>query len=77
MTLDVARSADEIFRRRVIAARSLETGEKFLAGPRLFERACGLALAGLRHRHPEADEGTIRGLLHRQVAALRRLEARR
>jgi hypothetical protein len=77
MTLEVAHTAEEIFRRRVAAARSLKPGEKFLAGPRLFERACGLALAGLRHRHPEADEATIRGLLHRQVAALRRLDAGR
>jgi len=50
MTPDVARTAGEIFRRRVFAARSLDRDEKLLAGPRLFERACMLASAGLRQR---------------------------
>jgi hypothetical protein len=77
MTPDVACSADDIFRRRVIAARSLEVAEKFLAGPRLFERAYVLARAGLRHRHPAAGGAAIQALLHRQLALLRRLEAGR
>jgi hypothetical protein len=75
MTPDVARTAAEIFRRRVIAARSLDRGERFLAGPRLFERACALATAGLRQRHPTASDAAIRTLLRRQLAVLRRLEA--
>jgi hypothetical protein len=77
MTTDVARTAEEVFRRRVAAARSLDHGEKLLAGLRLFERACVLASAGLRQRHPAAGDAAIRALLHRQVAVLRRLEARR
>jgi hypothetical protein len=77
MTPDPAHTAAEIFRRRVVAARSLDRGEKFLAGPRLFERACVLASAGLRQRHPAADEATIRALVQRQLAVLRRLEAAR
>lgn len=75
MTTDVARTAAEIFRRRVVAARSLDQCEKFLAGPRLFERACVLASAGLRQRHPAAADAAIRVLLRRQLAVLRRLEA--
>jgi hypothetical protein len=77
MTPDVARTAAEIFRRRVVAARSLDRGEKFLAGPRLFERACVLASAGLRQRYPAADAATIRALVHGQLAVLRRLDAAR
>ncbi len=77
MTPEVARTAAEIFRRRVVAARSLDLGERFLAGPRLFERACVLATAGLRQRHPAASDATIRGLLRRQLAILRRLETAR
>jgi hypothetical protein len=77
MRTDIAGTADEIFRHRVVAARSLDRGAKFLAGPRLFERACVMASAGLRHRHPAADEAAIRTLLHRQIALLRRLESRR
>lgn len=75
MTPDVARTAAEIFRRRVVAARSLDRGEKLLAGPRLFERACVLASAGLRQRHPAADDAAILALLQRQLAVLRRLDA--
>lgn len=77
MTPDVPRTAAEIFRRRVIAARSLDPGEKFLTGPRLFDRACVLASAGLRQRHPAADAAAILALLRRQLAVLRRLEAAR
>ena len=77
MTPDVARTAAEIFRRRVVAARSLDRGEKLLAGPRLFERACVLASAGLRQRHPTAGDAAIRVMLRRQLAVLRRLEAAR
>lgn len=77
MTPDVVRTAAAIFRRRVVAARSLDRDAKFLAGPRLFERACVLASAGLRQRHPAADDATIRDLLRRQLAVLRRLEATR
>lgn len=77
MTPDVARTAAEIFRRRVVAARSLARDEKFLAGPRLFERACTLASAGLRQRHPAADDAAIGALLRRQLAVLRRLETTR
>ena len=75
MTPDVARTAGEIFRRRVFAARSLDCDEKLLAGPRLFERACMLASAGLRQRHPAADDAAIGALLRRQLGVLRRLEA--
>lgn len=74
MTPDVARTAAEIFRRRVVAARALDRGERFLAGPRLFERACMLATAGLRQRHPAASDAAIVELLRRQLAVLRRLE---
>ena len=77
MTADVARTAAEIFRRRVVAARSLDRGEKFLAGPRLFERACVLASAGLRQRHPAAGDAVIRGMLQRQLAIMRRLDTAR
>lgn len=77
MTPDVARTAAEIFRRRVIAARSLDFREKFLAGPRLFERACVLAAAGLRQRNPAAGDAAIRDLLQRQLAVLRQLDASR
>lgn len=77
MTTDIALTADEIFRLRVIAARSRDCGEKLLAGPRLFERACVMATAGLRHQHPAADETVIHTLMCRQIALLRRLEAGR
>ena len=66
--------AEAVFRRRIEAARGLDPADKLLAGPKLFERACRLATAGLRHAHPDADEATIRLLADRQLAVIRRLE---
>ena len=54
----------------------MSPSEKLLAGPRLFERSCRMAVAGLRHRHPNADEATIQKLLDEQLAILRQLESR-
>ena len=77
MTMDPAATSKSLFRERVRAASGLRADDKLLAGPRLFDRACGLAAAGLRHRHPEADEAAIRAMIDRQLAVLRRLEGRR
>ena len=77
MSFDVAATGEAVFRERIRAAGALTATDKLLAGPRLFERACSLAAAGLRHRHPEADDTAIRALIDRQLATLRRLEAGR
>ncbi len=67
--------AEAVFRRRIEAARGLDPADKLLAGPKLFERARRLAIAGLRHAHPDADEATIRLLAEQQPAVIRRLES--
>jgi hypothetical protein len=68
--------ADELFREKVRDAREMLPADKLLAGPRLFDRSCRMAVAGLRHRFPEADEASIQKMLEEQLAVLRKLESR-
>jgi hypothetical protein len=66
--------SDALYREEVARARAMAPDEKLLEGPRLFERACGLMLDGLRHQHPELDEKTLRGLLVDRLEQLDDLE---
>jgi hypothetical protein len=66
--------ADELFRDKVRQARAASPEERFLAGPRLFERSCRLMAAGFRHRFPNASSDEIRGMIEEQLRRLRRLE---
>ncbi len=68
--------ADQLFREKIRNAREMAPSDKLLAGPRLFERSCRMAIAGLRHRFPEADEAALQRMLDEQLAILRRLESR-
>ena len=63
-----------IYRERVLRARRTPPQEKLLAGPRLFEMACELTKAGIRHQHPEADEDQVRRILAQRLALRERLE---
>ncbi len=67
---------DELYLAKIRDAREMAPSEKLLAGPRLFERSLQMAMAGLRHRFPDADEATIQKMLEEQLAALRKLESR-
>ncbi len=58
-------------------ARRMSPEEKMLAGPRLFEMACRLALEGIRDQHPEATEEEVHAILTRRLALKRRLEESR
>ena len=66
---------EELFLDKVRAARGMQPSDKLLAGPRLFDRYCRLAAAGLRHRFPDADEISILKMLQEQLDTLRKLEA--
>jgi hypothetical protein len=66
---------DEIYRQRVLRARSTPIEQKILAGGELFEGVCARMADGLRYENPEADESTIQELLHRRLELLRRLES--
>jgi hypothetical protein len=68
--------ADEIYRERVLRARRTPIEQKISASGELFDSACELMTAGLRHENPGVDEATIQQLLRRRLALLRRLESR-
>jgi hypothetical protein len=54
---------DAIFRERVLRARATPPGEKLLDGPRLFDYACRVTKAGIRHQYPSATESGSNGSL--------------
>jgi len=65
---------DAIFRERVLRARQTPPEEKLLDGPRLFERACRMMMAGIRHENPGADEERVKEILAERLALLQRLD---
>jgi hypothetical protein len=67
---------DEIFRERVLRARATPPAEKLLDGPRLFDYACRITKAGIRHQHPSATDREIDQILADRIALKRRLEGR-
>lgn len=58
---------NDIFRERVLRARRTPPAEKFLDGIRLFDLGCRIAMDGIRHDHPDADEQRVRELLARRL----------
>ena len=65
---------DQLYRDEVLAARAMTPEEKLLAGPQLFDFACRIALNGIRHQLPDADEEQVRQILAARVELGRRLE---
>ncbi len=65
---------DAFYRERVHRARREAPEAKLLAGPELFEMACEIARAGIRHQHPDADEAQVEAILTRRLAIKKRLE---
>ena len=65
---------DELYRERVIRARSTSPEEKFLAGEQLFEWACSITMAGIRNQNPEFSEEDCRRELDRRLELRERLE---
>jgi hypothetical protein len=66
--------ADALYREKVARARAMRPLDKLLEGPRLFDRACRLMADGVRHQHPELDEGGVRALVAARLTRLRMLE---
>jgi len=66
--------ADQIFRDRVLRARKMDPAEKLSAGFELFEFACGISRAGIRHQFPEADDAEVERILAERLALGQRLE---
>ena len=65
---------DDIYREKVVRARSTPPEEKFLAGPRLFEFACWMTLEGIRNQNPGASEEEAHRILADRLALRERME---
>jgi len=66
--------ADDIFRRRVLRARTTPPGQKLMDGFKLYERACGLMRDGIRHQFPNADADEVEAILRKRLKRLRQIE---
>ena len=66
--------ADQIYRRKVEAARAMSPEEKLFAGPRLFEWAYRIAADGIRHQFPWISEEEVQNKLAERLRIARELE---
>jgi hypothetical protein len=67
---------EELYRDDVEHARRMRPEDKLIAGAELFDYACSITMAGIRHQNPGADEATVRRLLRERIALGKKLEAR-
>lgn len=66
---------DALYREEILLARRMSPEEKFLAGPRLFDRVCRIMRDGIRDQHPGADEARVEEILQARLRLTRRLES--
>jgi hypothetical protein len=64
----------QLYLEEVLAARAMSPEDKLLAGPRLFDFACRIAVDGIRQQFPEADEERVLEILRERIELGRRLE---
>jgi len=69
--------ADALYRERVLRARRTPPEERILDGPRLFDYACTITLAGLRTENPNATEAELRETLRQRLVLAEKLEQAR
>jgi hypothetical protein len=74
MSIDFQPLADALYRERVLRARRMPPEERILDGPRLFDYACSITLAGLRSEFPAASEMELRLALRRRLEIAQKLE---
>ena len=65
---------DALFQDKVRQARGMAPEDKLLAGVRLFELACEISRAGIRHQHPDATPAEVEAELRRRLELGRRIE---
>ena len=70
----IQESADDIFRERVVRARAMDGQDKLSSGFELFEFACGITRAGIRHQFPHANDAEVEQILAQRLALQERLE---
>jgi hypothetical protein len=73
---NIRQLAVELLREDVERARRMDPAEKFWAGPRLFDMACEVTMAGIRRDHPNASEEEVRRILRERLMLAERLERR-
>lgn len=66
--------AAAIDRDRIERARAMKPEEKLSAGIELFEMACELSRAGIRHLYPRADDAEVERLLAERLEIGRKME---
>ena len=69
--------ADAIYRDRVLRARRTPPEKRILEGPRLFDYACAITMAGLRSQNPQASEAELRVALRNRLSLGRKLKMAR
>jgi hypothetical protein len=65
---------DSLYREEILQARQMAPDKKLLAGERLFEWACEIAMAGIREQFPGYSEEQCRAALAKRLALKRKLE---
>lgn len=70
----VDETLDAIARERIRVAQAMSPGDRLLAGPRLFDYACRIALDGIRGQFPAACGVEVARILRRRLESARRLE---
>lgn len=63
-----------IYRDKVEAARHMSPKEKLFAVAELFDYACEITKAGIRHQFPEADDEEVLRILRERLVLAERLE---
>jgi len=69
-------NADDLYREEVEEARGRSLEEKFLAGPKLFDRSCEFMRAGIRLQFPQITDDEVERLLLERLELGRQLENR-
>ena len=72
---ETQRLIDELYHEELIEARTMRPDDKVRAGQQLFEAACRVTLAGIRHQNPEASAEQCREILRQRLAWQKQLEA--
>lgn len=65
---------DSILLEKIRKTRAMRGEDRILAGPRLFDYACRIALDGLRRQFPDATDAELREILRKRLALARRIE---
>ena len=72
----IEKLAAEIRRERVERSRAMSFEQKFLAGPALFDAACEVASAGIRHQMPGIGDVELTIELRKRLERRRNRELR-